>query len=418
MTDLVTLLPLLVAAAAGLLAGYWWGRRFWLAENRSRYSEWQSKYERVSSEAARLAGELAAEQRSRQQVDMQLAEQRAQRQEWHEAIAPVHSALRLLSERVGDSEKTSLTKETEMLTLLTRMSDEFGQASQNVQAEARRLTQALSRSETRGTWGEMQLRRVVEAAGMMDHVHFQEQPHSETADGILRPDLVVHLAGDRHAVVDAKVPLDAFLRAGEEIDDATLGKHADAVAAHISKLSGKEYWRRFDTPEFVIMFLPAEGLLASALAARPELMQNAMDKRVLLATPSTLLAMLMTIDHSWRQVQADRQAKEIQQAGSELYQRVVRLMDLLSILGKSINKTSDSYNQLIASLESRVLPAGRKMTRMTVTEESLPEPESLADSARSLDSDRWLLANDSTAIHDPEVGLAPPSPKKANRSAS
>ena len=418
MTNLIAALPIVFALSVGLLVGIWLGRRHGLLERKSLQAEWRRDNDQLSREAAQLTGELAAEKRSRLQIETQLSEQRAQGQEWREAIAPVHSALRLLSERVGESEKTSLAKETEILTTLTRMSEDFGKASQNVQAEARKLTQALSRSETRGNWGEMQLRRVVEAAGMIENVHFQDQPHSETADGVLRPDLLVNLAGDRHAIVDAKVPLDAFLRASEGEDAAALTKHADAVATHISKLGSKEYWRRFDTPEFVIMFLPAEGLLSSALAVRPDLMQKAMDRRVLLATPSTLLAMLITIDHSWRQVHADRQAKEIQKAGAELYQRVFRLMDLLSALGKAINKTSDNYNQLIASLESRVLPAGRKMAAMAVAEEPLPTPVSLDESARNLDSSRWLLSTDAGAISDPEPKIQESESHKPNRSAS
>ena len=418
MTNLIAALPIVFALSVGLLVGIWLGRRHGLLERKTLQAEWRRDNDQLSREAAQLTGELAAEKRSRLQIETQLSEQRAQGQEWREAIAPVHSALRLLSERVGESEKTSLAKETEILTTLTRMSEDFGKASQNVQAEARKLTQALSRSETRGNWGEMQLRRVVEAAGMIENVHFQDQPHSETADGILRPDLLVNLAGDRHAIVDAKVPLDAFLRASEGEDTAALTKHADAVATHISKLGSKEYWRRFDTPEFVIMFLPAEGLLSSALAVRPDLMQKAMDRRVLLATPSTLLAMLITIDHSWRQVHADRQAKEIQKAGAELYQRVLRLMDLLSALGKAINKTSDNYNQLIASLESRVLPAGRKMAAMAVAEEPLPTPVSLDESARNLDSSRWLLSTDAGAISDPEPKIRESESHEPNRSAS
>ena len=418
MTNLIAALPIVFALSVGLLVGIWLGRRHGLLERKSLQAEWRRDNDQLSREAAQLTGELAAEKRSRLQIETQLSEQRAQGQEWREAIAPVHSALRLLSERVGESEKTSLAKETEILTTLTRMSEDFGKASQNVQSEARKLTQALSRSETRGNWGEMQLRRVVEAAGMIENVHFQDQPHSESADGILRPDLLVNLAGDRHAIVDAKVPLDAFLRASEGEDAAALTKHADAVATHISKLGSKEYWRRFDTPEFVIMFLPAEGLLSSALAVRPDLMQKAMDRRVLLATPSTLLAMLITIDHSWRQVHADRQAKEIQKAGAELYQRVFRLMDLLSALGKAINKTSDNYNQLIASLESRVLPAGRKMAAMAVAEEPLPTPVSLDESARNLDSSRWLLSTDAGAISDPEPKIQESESHKPNRSAS
>ena len=389
---------MLLAAAIG----YWVALRRSAADLRAQRAEQGRENDQLAHSNAQLTGELTAMQRSLATAETQLAQQREEHRQWDELLNPVQTALKLLTERVHESDKSRVTKETEILTKLSKMSEDFGQASQDVREEARRLNSALSRSENRGSWGEMQLRRLVEAAGMLRHVHFEEQ-HTTTADDqIQRPDLLVQLAGGRHAVVDAKVPLDAFLSAEDPHDAAALDRHAAAVADHLQKLGIKEYWRQYDSPEFVVMFLPAEGLLAAALGAQPELLQKGIDKRVLIATPNTLLAMLLTIDHSWRQLEAAAQAREIQQAGTDLYQRVLKLVDLLSLLGKSIHTTSDRYNQLVGSVEARLLPAGRRMAELAISDTPIPVPERTATEIRSLDAGKWPSPADAVAIR-PEI---------------
>jgi DNA recombination protein RmuC len=401
---MILIAGMLLAAAIG----YWVALRRSDADLRAQRAEQGRENDQLAHSNAQLTGELTAVQRSLAAAESQLEQQREERQQWDEVMNPVQTALKLLTERVDKSDKSRVTKETEILTKLGRMSEDFGQASQDVREETRRLNSALSRSENRGSWGEMQLRRLVEAAGMLRHVHFEEQ-HTTTADDqIQRPDLLVQLAGGRHAVVDAKVPLDAFLSAEDPNDAAALDRHAAAVADHLQKLGSKEYWRQYDSPEFVVMFLPAEGLLAAALGAQPELLQKGIDKRVLIATPNTLLAMLLTIDHSWRQLEAAAQASEIQQAGNELYQRVQRLVELLSSLGKSINTTSDRYNQLVGSVETRLLPAGRRMAELAISDTPIPAPDRATTEIRSLDAGKWPSLGDAVVIH-PELTESLPS---------
>jgi DNA recombination protein RmuC len=395
---MILIAGMLLAAAVG----YWVALRRSDADLRAQRAEQGRENDQLAHSNAQLTGELTAVQRSLAAAESQLEQQREERQQWDEVMNPVQTALKLLTERVDKSDKSRVTKETEILAKLGRMSEDFGQASQDVREETRRLNSALSRSENRGSWGEMQLRRLVEAAGMLRHVHFEEQ-HTTTADDqVQRPDLLVQLAGGRHAVVDAKVPLDAFLSAEDPNDAAALDRHAAAVADHLQKLGSKEYWRQYDSPEFVVMFLPAEGLLAAALGAQPELLQKGIDKRVLIATPNTLLAMLLTIDHSWRQLEAAAQAREIQQAGNELYQRVQRLVELLSSLGKSINTTSDRYNQLVGSVETRLLPAGRRMAELAISDTPIPAPDRATTEIRSLDAGKWPSLGDAVVIH-PEL---------------
>ena len=208
-------------------------------------------------------------------------------------MEPMREAFQTLSKQVNQAEKNRIQAEAELGQKVATMAKEFGEASRNVQVEARKLSTVLSRTEKRGAWGEMQLRGLVEASGMMRHVHFVEQDHTNTeSGGALRPDLIIDLAGGRKVIVDSKVPLEAFLRlAGGEDEgaDEALAEHGRLVHQHIQSLSAKEYWRRYDSPEFVIMFLPSEGLLSAALEARPELIQQGLDKKVFLATPTTLL---------------------------------------------------------------------------------------------------------------------------------
>lgn len=391
---ILLIVGMLLAAAIG----YWVASRRMDAERRAERAEIGREHDQLTHTNARLTGELTAVHKSLTAAESQLEQQREERRQWDDVMTPVQTALKLLTDRIHESDKSRVTKEAEILTTLSKMSQDFGQASQDVRQEARRLNQALSRSENRGSWGEMQLRRLVEAAGMLRHVHFEEQ-HTTTADEqIQRPDLLVQLAGGRHAVVDAKVPLDAFLSAEDPNDRSALERHAAAVADHLQKLGSKDYWRHYDSPEFVVMFLPAEGLLAAALSTQPELLQKGIDKRVLIATPNTLLAMLFTIDHSWRQLEAAAQAREIQQAGTDLYQRVLKLVDILNSLGKSINTTSDRYNTLIGSVEGRLLPAGRRMAELAISDTPIPAPENTTTEIRSLDAGKWQSSPDSVVM--------------------
>ena len=237
--------------------------------------------------------------------------------------------------------------------------------------ETRNLVTALRSPHTRGRWGEMTLRRAVEAAGMLEHCDFEEQKTVAGEDGYLRPDMIVHLPGGGHVVIDSKVPLDAFLQFIEADDDAArqglLEKHAKQLRTHIEQLAKKEYWKQFErSPEFVVAFIPGEPLLAAALEADPTLQDYALDKRVILATPNTLVAALRTIALSWQQETLAENAREVRDLGAELYERLRTWTGHMQALQKSLSSSVDAYNRAVGSLESRVLVTARKFPSLGV----------------------------------------------------
>ena len=258
-----------------------------------------------------------------------------------------------------------------------------------------RLATALRRSEVRGRWGEVQLRRLVEAAGLLPHVHFDEQPSTRDDSGeLLRPDLVVHLADGKDVVVDAKVPLSSYLDAVEAPDDATarvlLARHASEVVAHVDRLSSKEYWRRYGSPEFVVLFLPADPFLSHALEHRPDLLEYAFAQDVVIATPSTLLALLRTVGHTWRQDAAVRNVREVQTLARELHSRIATFGAHLAKLGSALDSAVGHYNASVGSLESRVLVSARKLATLGVVDHDaddadagLPEPRLVLTTTRT-----------------------------------
>jgi DNA recombination protein RmuC len=257
-----------------------------------------------------------------------------------------------------------------------------------------RLVTALRRSEVRGRWGEVALRRLVECAGMLPHVDFDEQSSTRDDGGeLLRPDMVVHLADDKQVVVDAKVPLSAYLDATEATDDATtrllLARHAGEVAAHVDRLSSRDYWRRYDSPEFVVLFLPAESFLSSALEARPDLLEYAFARDVVIATPTTLLALLRTVAHTWRQESAARNVREMHRLARELHARLSTLGAHLSRLGSALDGAVSHYNATVGSLETRVLVSARTLAQMGVVPDEdddagLPAPTLVSRISRPL----------------------------------
>ena len=245
--------------------------------------------------------------------------------------------------------------------------------SEQLRLETSQLVTALRAPQVRGRWGELQLRRTVEAAGMVEHIDFADQASSTTDDGTLRPDLVVHLAGGKQVVVDAKVAFAGYLEAMEARDDATrsarLKAHARHLRTHIDSLGAKAYWERFTpSPEFVVCFVPADAFLDAALQEDPTLQEHAFARNVVLATPSTLIALLRTVAYTWRQEALARNAAEVHQLGKELYQRLSTMGEHIDKLGRSLNGAIGSYNRTVASLERRVLVTARKMVELQVVD--------------------------------------------------
>ncbi|MFN8194335.1 MAG: DNA recombination protein RmuC [Nocardioidaceae bacterium] len=255
--------------------------------------------------------------------------------------------------------------------------------------ETQSLATALRRPQVRGRWGELHLRRAVELAGMVDHVDFTEQQRLD--DGARRPDLVVRLAGGRRVVVDAKVPLDAFLDACATDDDeeraAHLRRHAGQLRSHVDALSAKRYWLSLDeTPEFVVMFVPAEAFLSAALETEPELLDYAAGRQVVLATPTTLIALLRTVAHGWSHEALADQARDLHRLGRELHGRLATMTGHLDQVGRSLNAAVGHYNQAMGSLESRVLVSARRFSELSVTDDELPAPRQVESLSRSVAS--------------------------------
>ncbi len=263
----------------------------------------------------------------------------------------------------------------------------LAQAQEQLRSAAEGLSRSLRSPNVRGKWGEIQLRRIVELAGMLEQCDFTEKESTTDGDGQrLTPDLVVKLPGGTSIVVDSKVPIDAYLAAvnatSETDRDARLVDHARQVRDHVRALGSKEYWRQFEpSPEFVVMFLPLEPLLASAFEQDGSLLEQASALRVIPATPMTLLALLKAVAYGWQQQQLAQNAEEIRSIGRELYERLATMVDHLEGVGRNIKQAADSYDRFVGSLEQKVVPGARRFKELGVSSSKdveLPEPLNLS----------------------------------------
>ena len=302
-------------------------------------------------------------------------------------IHPIKESMTKLDQQHRELEKTregayaSLQKQIEMLI----------DSERHLRTEAMNLSRALKSPNVRGSWGQIHLRRVVELAGMLNRCDFEEQS-SQTANGrTLRPDLIIRLPGDRLIIVDAKTPLEAYLESSETVDEnlqqEKLQEHAKQLQKHMKDLSSKEYWSQFQpNPEYVILFLPAESFFSAALRADPSIIEKGIHQNVVVATPTTLIAILRAIAINWNQENISKNAQQISQLGKELHERIFTLCEHWNKVGKSLNQSVDAYNQSVASLERRVLVSARKLRESGVggVNRELKELPQIEQSTREL----------------------------------
>jgi DNA recombination protein RmuC len=280
-------------------------------------------------------------------------------------LAPMAKTLEQVDREIQDAERRRVESGAQLMQRIASLDT----AGQSLREETRRLTDALKRPGVRGRWGELQLKRVVELAGMVEHCHFTEQETIASEQGRVRPDVVVHLPGRKHVVVDAKVPLDAYLRALEAPDEDSrqrlLGDHARQVRAHIAQLSAKNYFEKVpSTPEFVVMFLPGEMFFSAALEQDPSLIEYGVERKVIPASPTTLIALLRAVAYGWQQEAMEENARKISELGRTLYEAVRTLGSRFDTLGARLKSSLEAYNDAVGSLEGNVLVKARKFKEL------------------------------------------------------
>jgi DNA recombination protein RmuC len=309
-------------------------------------------------------------------------------------VEPLNRTLDQVKAEVATAERARLAAQSALGEQLRAMRE----SSELLRSETGQLVTALRSSQVRGRWGEIQLRRVVEAAGMVEHVDFVEQDQVRSDDGALRPDMVIRLAGGKNVVVDAKVAFLGYLDAMQTEDDTVradrLAAHARHVRKHIDDLAAKQYWEQLSpTPEFVVMCVPAEAFLHAALQADPSLIEHAMTHNVVLATPMTLVALLRTVAYAWRQEALAANAQQVLTLGRQLPARLSTRGGHVGRLGRQLDGAVRAYNETVSSLESRVLVSARRLAELKVTDDELETPAQVDRAARQVQAPELVASH-------------------------
>ena len=304
-------------------------------------------------------------------------------------VRPIREALEKTDQQIRQMEK----EREAAFGSLTQHLKFMARAQEQLQGETRNLVKALRRPEVRGQWGELTLKRLAELAGMVEHCDFDQQRSVDTEGGKQRPDMIVRLPGGREIIVDAKAPMDAYLGAVEAEDDALrsveIQRHARNVRDRVRELSSKGYWQQFpQSPDFVVLFIPGDQFLSAALEIDARLLEDAMADKVVLATPSSLVALLRAVAYGWRQEALAENAEHIRTVGEDLYERLTTFADHLGKLGSHLRRGVDSYNSAVGSFDSRVLPGARKFAEMGIhRKKDMPEPEPVERLPRPVQGD-------------------------------
>lgn len=284
-------------------------------------------------------------------------------------VAPIRAALERTEQHIRTMDQARIEAQGALYQHLESMAE----AQRLLQTETRSLVNALRRPEVRGQWGELTLKRLAELAGMVEYCDFFEQEQVQDEEGtLLRPDMIIRMPDRREIIVDAKTPLDAYLNAVEATDDVqrrqSLQQHARKVRERMRELAAKSYWQQFSqSPDFVVLFIPGDQFLASALELDPDLLEDALANKVILATPTSLVALLRAVAYGWRQLSLAENAEKIRQLGEELYTRIAIFSEHLTRLGKSLDSSVGHFNKAVGTLDSRVLPSMRRFREMGIT---------------------------------------------------
>ncbi len=383
--DSLSLIVLAVGAALGLLVGWLAARpaqarlRSELEKDRAVHAERLRAYEDAES-ALKQSFQVLSHQalQSNNRAFLDLAETRlqqtrseaagdidARKKAIEELLAPMAKTLEHVDREIKEAERRRTQDGATLLQHVVALDT----AGKELRGETQRLVDALKRPGVRGRWGELQLRRVVELAGMVEHCHFTEQQTIDGDEGRIRPDVIVNLPGGKHVVIDAKAPLDAYLRALDAPDEPSrrklLSDHARQVRTHLSQLSSKNYSSQVAfTPEFVVMFLPGEMFFSAALEEDPSLIEFGVDKKVIPASPTTLIALLRAVAYGWQQEAMEENARKISDLGKSLYESTRKLGERFGTLGGRLKSTLDAYNEAVGSLEGNVLVKARKLREL------------------------------------------------------
>jgi len=308
-----------------------------------------------------------AEQRMQTQQERAKGELNEREKAVEALVKPISDALKASQQQISELEKSR----SEAYGGIKNQLEEMQLNQKSLTQETHNLVNALRRPEVRGRWGEITLRRLVELAGMVEHCDFVEQVHTQSDGQIIRPDMVVRMPDQRELVVDVKTPLDAYLSAAEAKDDAQrklgLERHAKNVRNHIRMLSSKAYWDQFEqSPEFVILFIPGDQFLSAALSEEPDLIEFALSKHIILATPTSFVALLKAVAYGWRQLALADNAKEIRALAEDLYARLATYVSHMNKVGRQLASSVENYNKAVGSLERSVLPGARKFVELGV----------------------------------------------------
>ncbi|HEV2975242.1 MAG TPA: DNA recombination protein RmuC [Solirubrobacteraceae bacterium] len=400
----------ILALALGLLVGAIAATALARPNRRRMRDELKSISVDVLAQTGDSLARRLAEQREAER-ERSSGEMARRAEEFKGLVQPVQEKLGRMESEIGRLERERRQAHGELAQMVRTLGDGVGTLRQ----ETGNLVSALKRPSTRGSWGEIQLRNAVEMAGMVAHCDFLEQSTLRGEEGALRPDMLVRLPGGKLIVVDSKVPLDAYLAAleaeGEDERELQIARHARQTREHVSKLAAKGYHARLEaTPEFVVMFVPSDGIYQAALAGDPALIEFGVQQHVLIATPTTLIGLLWATHYGWREERIAESAREIAESARELHRRLGRFVEPLAKVGRQLDSATSAYNEAVGSFDGRVVPQVRRIEAAgAASERSVDAPPAVETTARAVTAQLASVAQDAPRERPAQAGSQAPA---------